>query len=101
MHLLVLIISVHKNVDYMLLKSGYPQVKSVLNVCDQSCGGERVWTQQHGQRVVTMAFRVSFKDNLNTKRIDQHTSGQQGELSLQYKGKNKMELFGLQNVNEF
>lgn len=95
MRLLVLIISVHKNVDYTLLKSGCPQVRSVLNFCDQSCGGERVWTQQHGQRVVTMAFRVSFKDNLNTKKMDQHKSEQQRELPLQYKAKNKMELFGL------
>lgn len=90
MRLLVLIISVHKNVDYTLLKSGCPQMRSVLNVCDQSRGGERVWTQQHGQRVVTMASRVSFKNNLNTKRMDQHTtSEQQRELPLQYKGKNQ------------
>lgn len=61
MRLLLLIISVRENVG------GGAQVKSVADVCDQSGGGEGVGTEQHGQRVVAVAFRVGFKHNLKTK----------------------------------
>lgn len=67
MCLLVLIVSLHENAG------GCAQVRSVEDIGDQSCGGEGVRAQQHGQRVVTVASGVSLKHNLKTKRrTDQH-----------------------------
>lgn len=40
---------------------------SVGGVCDQSRGGEGVRAQQHGQRVVAVASRVSLEHHLETK----------------------------------
>ena len=44
------------------------------NVCDQSCAGEGVGTQQHGQRVVAVAFRMSLKHNLKTEKEGRKSS---------------------------
>lgn len=61
----------------LLMVSLREYARSVGNVCDQGCGGERVWTQQHGQRVVAVAFSVGFKHNLKRGEGRISTSGPQ------------------------